>query len=212
MPPLVIALAAALCAAAAALLTPCVRRLVEAESRWLQRWVPGALAAVGGAAAAALAEHWAVAIAYCALAVGCALLVAVDQAVLRLPDAIVWPTTLAVAALLLVAAATTGEWGRLGTALLAALVVGAGYFVLAWFAPSSLGLGDVKLSLVLGLALGWFGWRAVLLGTLGGFLVFALVALLLLATRRTTLRSDLPFGPWMILGAALGLGWVVVGG
>ena len=92
------------------------------------------------------------------------------------------------------------------------LAVGAGYFVLAWCAPTSLGLGDVKLSLVLGLALGWFGWQAVFFGVLGGFLVFAIAALGLLATRRTTMQSDLPFGPWMILGAAIGLGWAAVVG
>lgn len=212
MPPVVIAVAAVLCAAAAGALTPWARRLVESDSRWLRRWVPALLGAVGGAAAAAASPDWAVAGALCALAVGCALLVAVDQAVLRLPDAIVWPTTAAVLAMLLVAAAVSGEWGPLGTAVLAMLAVGAGYFALAWFAPTSLGLGDVKLSLVLALALGWFGWHSVFFGVLGGFLVFALAALGLLATRRTTMQSDLPFGPWMILGAAIGLGWAAVGG
>jgi leader peptidase (prepilin peptidase) / N-methyltransferase len=213
MPPLVIALAALLCAAAAALLAPWARRLVKTDSRWLRSGIPAALGAGFGAAAAAVAEHWAVAIALCALAVGCAVLVPVDQAVLRLPDAIVWPTTAAVLGMLLVAAAITGDWERLTTAVLAMLVVGVGYFVLAWFAPSSMGLGDVKLSLVLGLALGWFGWPAVLFGILGGFLLFALVAIALLVARRTSMQSDLPFGPWMILGAALGLGWVLaVGG
>ena len=213
MPPLVIALAAALCGVAAALLIPWARRLVESESRWLRRWIGAVLGAGFGAAAAAVADHWAVAVALCVLAVGSAVLIPVDQAVLRLPDAIVWPTTGAVLGMLLVAAAVTGEWERLTTAVLAMVVVGVGYFVLAWIAPQSLGLGDVKLSLVLGLALGWFGWRAVLFGMLGGFLLFALVAIALLVSRRASMQSDLPFGPWMILGAALGLGWVLaVGG
>lgn len=212
MPPLVIALAAALCAAAATLLTPWARRVVDSESRWLRRWIPACIGAIGGAAAAAVADHWAVAIALCALAVGCALLVPVDQATMRLPDAILWPTTGAVLGMLLVAAGVTADWTRFFTALLAMLVVGAGYFALAWFAPSSLGLGDVKLSLVLGLALGWFGWQPVVLGILGGFLVFALVALVLLATRRTSMQSSLPFGPWMIFGASLGLALATVGG
>lgn len=212
MPPLVIAAAAVLCATTAAALTPWARRVAASDSPWLRRRVPGLLAAAGGAAACVVADHWAVAVALCALAVGGALLVAVDQAVLRLPDAIVWPTTGGVLVMLLVAAIATGDWGRFGTAVLAMVVVGIGYFALAWIAPSSLGLGDVKLSIVLGLALGWFGWRAVLFGILGGFLVFALVALALLASRRTSLRSELPFGPWMILGAALGLAWVTVVG
>ncbi len=212
MPPLVIALAAAACAAAAALLIPRARRIAASDSRWLRWWVGAALGGIGGAAGAALAEHWTVALALCAFAVGCALLVAVDQAVLRLPDAIVWPTTAAVLALLLLSAAVTGDWGRLGTAVLAMVAVGAGYFVLAFISPTSLGLGDVKLSLVLGLTLGWFGWNAVLLGVLGGFVVFALAAIAMLAARRTSMQAELPFGPWMILGAALGLAWAAVGG
>lgn len=211
MPPLVIALAAVLCAAAAWLLTPWARRIVDSDSRWLRRWVPAVLGAVAGAGAATVAPHWAVAVALCALAVGCALLIAVDLAVFRLPDAIVWPTTGIVLGMLLVAAITTGEWARFGTALLAMVVVGVGYFILAFISPASLGLGDVKLSLVLGLALGWFGWQAVFYGILGGFIALAVAALVLMALRRTSIKSDLAFGPWMIVGAAAGLAIVAVG-
>ena len=213
MPALAIVAAAVLCAASAWLLTPWARRIAQSDSRWLHRAVPTALGAIAGAGAATIAAHWAVALALCSLAVGSALLVAVDLAVFRLPDAIVWPTTGAVLGLLLVAAVTTGEWARFGTALLAMLVVGVIYFALGWFAPQSFGLGDVKLSLVLGLSLGWFGWQAVLYGMLGGFLVFALAALTLLVTRRTSLKSDIAFGPWMLIGAWVGLAWggLVVG-
>ncbi|MCH1883732.1 prepilin peptidase [Agrococcus sp. ARC_14] len=212
MPPLVIATAAAVCAAAAWALTPWARTLADSSSKWLRRWVPVVLGACAGAGAGAVADHWASLVALCALAVGCALLIAVDLAVFRLPDAIVWPTTGAVLAMLLVAAVVTGEWVRFGTALLAMLVVGVGYFALAWIAPSSLGLGDVKLSLVLGLALGWFGWQAVFFGILGGFIALAVVALVLMALRRTSLRADLAFGPWMIVGAAAGLTVAAVSG
>lgn len=211
MPLTAVALAALLCGAAASALAAPARRIAQSSSHWLHPAVPAIAASVLGAAGVAVAQHWAVAVALAALAVGCGLLIAVDLAVFRLPDALVWPTTGAVAGMLLVAAALTSEWARLGTALLAMLVVGAGYFALAWIAPSSLGLGDVKLSIVLGLTLGWFGWRAVVLGVMGGFVLFALLALAMLALRRTSLRADLPFGPWMILGAAAGLGLATVG-
>lgn len=211
MPPLVIGIAAALCAAAASLLTPWARGIADSSSAWLRRWVPAALAALAGAGSVVVADHWAVLVALCVLAVGCALLIAVDLAVFRLPDAIVWPTTGAVLAMLLVAAIATGEWARFGTALLAMLIVGVGYFVLAWISPTSLGLGDVKLSLVLGLTLGWFGWQAVFFGILGGFIALAIVAVALIALRRTSIRSDLAFGPWMIAGAAAGLALATVG-
>jgi leader peptidase (prepilin peptidase)/N-methyltransferase len=41
------------------------------------------------------------------------------------------------------------------------------------------------------------------LGTLAAFVVQAVLALLLLATRRVGLRGELPFGPAMLAGAAL---------
>lgn len=211
MPPLVIAIAAALCAAAAWLLTPWARRIADSSSKWLLRWVPAMLGAAFGAGSAAVADHWAVLLALGALSVGCALLIAVDLAVFRLPDAIVWPTTGLVLALLLVAAIVTAEWARFGTAVLAMVVVGVGYFILAFISPTSLGLGDVKLSLVLGLVLGWFGWQAVFFGILGGFIALAVVALALMAVRRASIKSDLAFGPWMIVGAAAGLALATVG-
>jgi leader peptidase (prepilin peptidase) / N-methyltransferase len=78
-----------------------------------------------------------------------------------------------------------------------------GMFFLLWFVyPRGLGYGDVRLSGVLGLALGWLGWAELLLGIwmgllLGGVLG-ALVALLLR-------RRDNPFGPFMLFGALLGV-------
>lgn len=206
-PALAIIAASLLCAAAAWLLTPWAKRLVESESRWLQPWIPAVLGALGGAGAAAFPDHWGYSLALCALAIGSALLIPIDLAEFRLPDRIVWPTTAAVLGILLATTAFTGEWSRFGTALLAMLAVGAGYFVLAWVAPTSMGLGDVKLSLVLGLALGWLRWQTVAYGILAGLMVFAMLALVMLALRRTTAKSDLAFGPSMIIGAAIGLGW-----
>jgi leader peptidase (prepilin peptidase)/N-methyltransferase len=42
---------------------------------------------------------------------------------------------------------------------------------------------------------------------LAGFVVQALIALVLLAARRIGLRGELPFGPAMLLGAAVAIGW-----
>ena len=78
------------------------------------------------------------------------------------------------------------------------------YFVMAFAAPASFGLGDVKLGLSAGAALGWFSWRAVWLGSAAAFLLFAVVALGMLATRRAGRRTELPFGPFIMAGALLG--------
>lgn len=68
-----------------------------------------------------------------------------------------------------------------------------------------MGLGDVALAPVLGLALGWLGWGPSLVGLLGGFVIGALVGVGLLLTRRAGRRSRVPHGPFMVAGAVLGM-------
>ncbi|TDW30406.1 prepilin peptidase [Cryobacterium psychrophilum] len=129
----------------------------------------------------------------------------VDLAEKRLPNALVYPSLLVLPVLLTLAAAATGSW----PALLGACIGGASlfvfYFVLALISPAGIGMGDVKLAAVIGLALGYLGWTPLLVGSLGGFLVGSLVALVALAARRVTLRGSIPFGPSMLAGAFLGV-------
>ena len=106
-----------------------------------------------------------------------------------------------------------GTWESLLRALLGAAISFAVYLVLALISPSSLGMGDVKLAGVLGLYLGYLGWRTLILGAVGGFVIAALIGLVLLAMRRVTLRTQVPFGPPMLAAAlvAVGLGAGAVG-
>jgi leader peptidase (prepilin peptidase)/N-methyltransferase len=68
-----------------------------------------------------------------------------------------------------------------------------------------MGLGDVKLAGVLGAFLGFSGWAALAVGAFGAFLLGGLLSVILLATRVVNRKSGIPFGPWMIAGAWLGL-------
>jgi leader peptidase (prepilin peptidase) / N-methyltransferase len=111
------------------------------------------------------------------------------------------------AALLAMAALGTGEWASLGRAVLGALVLFVVFFVLVMISPRSIGMGDAKLAALLGLYLGWLGVAVLVLGIGAGFVVQAVLALILLITRRIGLRGELPFGPAMLLGAALVIGW-----
>ena len=61
--------------------------------------------------------------------------------------------------------------------------------------------GDVKLSGVLGLYLGWLGAAAVAAGLLGAFVLAALAGLGLIAAGRATRKSRIPFGPFMLVSA-----------
>lgn len=127
----------------------------------------------------------------------------VDLAEKRLPNAVVFPTLGAVAVLLVPATWAVGSWSPLLAAVACAAGMFAVYVFLALISPSSMGMGDVKLALVIGLLLGWFGLNAWLIGLLAAFVVGGVIALLALALRRVTLRGSIPFGPSMLAGALI---------
>ena len=207
MPPPVVLVTAALTGLAAVVLTPWMRAVADSESRWRGVGLHALLAALGGAGAALLAAGWGELVAFALLALAGALLVVVDLAVHRLPDAIVGPTYPVLLAALAVAAATGGGWGSFGRAAAAGAILVVGYFVMAFIAPSGLGLGDVKLSGLLGLFLGWLGWEHVFIGSLAAFVVGGLVAVVLVVAKRARRDTDFAFGPSMIAGAVIGAGW-----
>jgi leader peptidase (prepilin peptidase)/N-methyltransferase len=57
---------------------------------------------------------------------------------------------------------------------------------------------------VLGIALGWLGWAELLSGVYAGFLLGGVGGLLLSALRLVDRRAY-PFGPFMLVGALLGV-------
>jgi leader peptidase (prepilin peptidase) / N-methyltransferase len=133
------------------------------------------------------------------------LLAVVDLRTRLLPDRLVLPALAAGTVLLTVAAVAGHDLPALGRAAAGAAVGFAGYLVLALVAPAGLGMGDVKLAALLGLHLAWLGWPVLVDGALAGFVVQAVLAAVLLATRRVALRGYIPFGPAMLAGAALGI-------
>jgi leader peptidase (prepilin peptidase)/N-methyltransferase len=144
--------------------------------------------------------------AYLALAAAGVLLAVVDLRHRLLPNRVIGPALVTGALLLTGAAAVDDRWEDLARAALGAVVLFALFLLLALISPSALGMGDVKLAGLLGLHLGWLGWDAVLLGAAAGFVVQAVLSLVLLAARRIDLRGELPFGPAMLAGAVLAIG------
>jgi leader peptidase (prepilin peptidase)/N-methyltransferase len=129
----------------------------------------------------------------------------VDLAEKRLPNAVIFPTLGVVAVLLVPASWATGAWIALLWAVIGSAAMFAVYFLLALISPSSMVMGDVKLALVIGLLLGWFGLSAWLIALLAAFVVGGLVAIVALLLRRVTLRGSIPFGPSMLAGALVAL-------
>ncbi len=99
--------------------------------------------------------------------------------------------------------------GMLGGALVALLLFG-GLYLLGrlLFGRGALGLGDVKLAVVIGLIT---GYPAVMQALLLGAVLGAVAAMYLLVTRRAGLKSTTAYAPYLAVGAMLAL-WTTWGG
>lgn len=138
------------------------------------------------------------------LAAAGVVLAGVDLATHRLPDAVTLPALAVLLAATGVDAVVTGSGAR----ALSGLWLGAVTFGVAALvrlaAPAGLGFGDVKLLAPLGVLLGWVGGGTlVVVGVFLGLVVGALASLVLLACGRARWRSAVPFGPPLLVGAAL---------
>lgn len=123
----------------------------------------------------------------------------------RLPNRIVLPSYPAAILLLGAAGASAGEWHRVLGMLGGAVVLWAAFGVLHVLYRQGLGFGDVKLAGLLGLYLGYAGWPAVWWGPFLALVLGGVWSLLLVMTRRATLRSTVAFGPFLVAGAGLAL-------
>lgn len=141
-------------------------------------------------------------IAYCYLGITGVALAFIDARCRRLPDALTLPAYPAGLALLGIAAATTA--GGLRHYLLALAGMAAAWLLFAVQAlvyPAGVGWGDVKLSGIIGLYLGWLGIGPLVAGLFAGYLLAAVTGIGLLIAGRASRRSQVPFGPFLLAGA-----------
>jgi leader peptidase (prepilin peptidase) / N-methyltransferase len=135
--------------------------------------------------------------------VGVALAV-VDWRTRLLPTKVIAPSYLVLVVLAVVAAAMGGDWHDLARAGWGWLAAGGLFFVMWLVYPAGMGYGDVRLSGLLGIALGYVGWGELLVGLFAAFLLGGLGGGLLSLLRIVDRRSY-PFGPFMLLGAVVGV-------
>jgi len=173
-------------------------------------WRPLVLAAVTAVAAGLIAARFgatAVLPAYLVFAVGLVAASAVDVERSIIPNRMVYPTAGAVAVLLVVAAAVDGPWSALGHAVIGSAAAVALFGAVHLVSPRGMGLGDVRLAGVIGLAVGWLGvghlfvafFVAVLAGSLWG------IGLMVVSGRGR--KTRLPFGPFLALGGIVAVVW-----
>lgn len=162
-----------------------------------------ASAVAGGLVGAAVGWSWALVPLLFLVPVGVALAV-VDWRTQLLPTRVIAPSFVVVVALVLLGWAVTGEheavvragWGWLGAG---------GLFGLLWLVhPRGMGYGDVRLSGVLGIALGQLGWGPLVIGIYAGFVLGGVGGVVLARAGRGSGRQ-FPFGPFMLAGALVGV-------
>ncbi len=173
----------------------------------VSRWSLGAEMATAGAfAAVAWRFGWSWTLpAELTFTAGLAALAACDLHRLVLPKRLVVATAASTALWLLAATMVEGSWHRFGVAVAAATVAYGCFFALNWARPEWLGFGDVRLAGLIGLALGWISVGCALLGFVAANVIGLVAAAGLLATRRVTRRSPLPYGVFLAVGAVVAL-------
>jgi leader peptidase (prepilin peptidase)/N-methyltransferase len=160
-----------------------------------------ATAALFAGLAARFGYDWALP-AYLALFAGLFALSWIDVELLILPKAIIYPLLVIVAALLLLASGATGHWRNMWVAAVCAAGWFMVFFALNFISPRLLGFGDVRLSPVLGLGLGWLGFRYVILGFFAANLIGAVIGIVLIASKQISRQQRVPYGVFLAAGTA----------
>lgn len=127
----------------------------------------------------------------------------IDLDLYIIPNRIVYPTLMAGGVLLILAAVLEPDLRGLRDAGLGALIAWGSLFVIHVISPAGMGFGDVRLSAVIGLFLGWLSLAHVLLGLFLGFLLASVVGIALILAGRRGRKDRVPFGPFLAGGAVI---------
>ena len=132
-------------------------------------------------------------------------LTVIDLDTRRLPHSITGSAFVICFALLTVACTLGADWAHLLRAAAGAGVLFGFYTLLRLARPDGMGGGDVRLAAVAGLMLAWLGWSSLAVGAFAAFLLGGVFGIALIVARRAGRRTAVPFGPWIVAGAWVGV-------
>lgn len=144
-------------------------------------------------------------VAYLYLAAVSIALALIDIETRRLPNGIVLPSYVVMGLLFTLACVLGAPWESLLRAAIGGLALYLFYLLLRMVRPAGMGGGDVKLAGVLGLSLAWLGWGALAVGAFAAFLLGGVFGIALMVARRAGRKTAIPFGPFMLAGAWIGI-------
>ncbi len=164
-------------------------------------WVTAAATAVGYAGVAwAVGARW-ILVGYLFFVAMTAALFLTDIDHKRIPNRITYPGTLIAGTLLIVGATLDGTAAQMPSALGGAAVYTAVFALVYLAARGGFGFGDVKLAVSLGLFTAFFGWDRLLLSGMLTAAAGGVIALFALMIGRAGARTEIPYGPPMIIGS-----------
>lgn len=172
--------------------------------------VEGLVAGLWAAAGARFGTTWEI-IPVLILFAGLVAMGAVDLWVMRIPNRFIYGTHGLLIPAIVVVSLVDGEPGRIAGAAIGGVAYFGFLFLFHIVSPRRMGFGDVRLAGVMGLVLGWLGWRVdpagpwfsyplawVIWGALIGSLLGTLMGIGSLVARRRS--RPFPFGPALALG------------
>lgn len=133
-------------------------------------------------------------------------LTVIDLEFKLLPNRVVFPAlyvgwTVLIADALLDTGFTAGDVTALRDAAIGAAIFGGFLFLVAFIYPAGMGMGDVKLALLLGSFLGYIGGIGLTVtGMFLSFLFGGFLGALIAVARGGGRKTQIPFGPWLALG------------
>ncbi|MGO4296454.1 prepilin peptidase [Glutamicibacter sp. MCAF14] len=128
-----------------------------------------------------------------------------DMATHRLPNRLVASWLAASLAVIALLGILRSDLHGVLMGLLGLLLLGGGYLLLTLASGGAMGMGDVKLAGVLGLNLGYYSLPSLFFATLLAFVLATLWVIGGVVARKLTLKSAVPFGPFMLIGSFIAL-------
>ena len=147
----------------------------------------------------------AVLVAYWCLAAALVALVWIDLQEFRLPREITYVAFTISLMIMMNAAVIDREYSNLRDALLGAGIALLIMWVIFIASRGGMGDGDVRLAPLLGLHLGYISLAIVPVGLFFGFLIGAVVGLVMMATSKAGRKTALPFGPFLAAGTVVAI-------
>jgi leader peptidase (prepilin peptidase) / N-methyltransferase len=169
-----------------------------------------AAAVVTGALFAGAAAHFGRDLVLAPFCVFFALLVAISVTDLShrlVPRRLIYPALALIVPLLVATAGVDHAWSSLTGSVIAGAVAFVLFFGVWWFIPRGMGFGDVRLSGVIGLTVGYLSLLHAYVAFLAGFVIGMLFGLALMVASSAGRKTRIPFAPSLAAGAVLAVFW-----